>query len=258
MSRDRHRQVAVTVSYVACLVGSFIGVGAAGGTPIQDAAGGVLGPDATHLAPASGAFSVWSVIYLGLAAYTVVQWTPARTADSRHRAIGWPAAASMLLNAAWILSIQAGWVWVSVVVILALLAVLALILVRLEHRPRRGPVEELTVDGTFGAYLGWVAVATAANISAALVSNGFDGGPLAPEVWALAILVAITVVGSALALWDRGRLAPTATLAWGLVWIGLSRTGGELVSVPTAVAAWGAAGTIVVVTALARRSRAPR
>lgn len=70
----RGRQIALTVGYVVCLVGSFIGVGALGGTPIAEAAGGVLAADATHLAPASGAFSVWSLIYVVLGAYTLWQW----------------------------------------------------------------------------------------------------------------------------------------------------------------------------------------
>src|SRR5690625_4002942 len=67
------RRIAVTASYLVCLVGSMIGVGVFGGTPISEAAGGLLSTDATHLAPASTAFSVWTVIYIGLGAYTLWQ-----------------------------------------------------------------------------------------------------------------------------------------------------------------------------------------
>src|SRR5699024_9254852 len=48
----------------AALVAAFIGSGALGGTPIAEAAGGVLSADATPVAPAGSAFSIWSVIYL--------------------------------------------------------------------------------------------------------------------------------------------------------------------------------------------------
>ena len=68
------RQVTVTVAYLVCLAGSLVGVGVFGGTPIAEAADGLLAADATHLAPASSAFSVWTVIYIGLGAYTVWQW----------------------------------------------------------------------------------------------------------------------------------------------------------------------------------------
>src|SRR5690625_7838791 len=89
MSQDRTglaRRVTVTVTYVVCVLGSMVGVGVFGGTPIAEAAGGLLSADATHLAPASSAFSVWTVIYVALGAYTVWQWWE-RT-DPRRT--GWP------------------------------------------------------------------------------------------------------------------------------------------------------------------------
>ncbi|MHA7295500.1 hypothetical protein [Arthrobacter sp. HLT1-21] len=49
-SIDLYRQVAVTGSMMFCIVGSMVGVGVFGGTPIADAAGGALGSDATLLA----------------------------------------------------------------------------------------------------------------------------------------------------------------------------------------------------------------
>ena len=66
--RDLARQLTVAVSAVLAVIGSFIGSGAAGGQPVQDAAGGALAADATLIAPGAGAFGIWSVIYLGLLA----------------------------------------------------------------------------------------------------------------------------------------------------------------------------------------------
>ncbi|WP_447925036.1 tryptophan-rich sensory protein [Georgenia muralis] len=267
---DRARQVAVTLSYVVCVVGSMIGVGVFGGTPIQGAAGGLLGADATHLAPASPAFSVWSLIYLGLGAYTVVQWLPGRAADRRHRAIGWPAAASMLLNAAWILVVQAGLVALSVAVIAALLAVLVLVFLRLRglRSARRhgrlvsgSRLDRLVVDGTFGAYLGWVSVATVANVAAALLGAGFTGAG-APQAWSVGVLAVAAAVGAGLALAGAGRVSAAgrygvaAAMVWGLVWIGVGRTQGDLLAPVTAYAAWAAAAVIAVVTLRARRRSA--
>ena len=103
---DLARQLTVAVSAVAAVVGGFIGSGAAGGTPIQDAAGGALAADATLIAPGSGAFDIWTVIYIGLLAYAVWQFLPAQRTLERHRRVGYLVAASLLLNAAWILSIQ--------------------------------------------------------------------------------------------------------------------------------------------------------
>ena len=74
-SADRRRQVVVTVSEVLCVVGTLVGVGVLG-TRVEESSGGSLAADATLLAPAVPAFSIWSVIYLGLGAYTVWQWLP--------------------------------------------------------------------------------------------------------------------------------------------------------------------------------------
>ncbi|WP_230978389.1 tryptophan-rich sensory protein [Georgenia yuyongxinii] len=245
------RKVAVTVAYLLCLLGTMVGVGVFGGTPIADAAGGLLSADATHLAPGSGAFSIWSVIYAGLAAYTLWQWWDHTDA----RRLAWPAAMSMVLNAAWILVVQAGQVWGSVLVIVALLAVLALILVRLVAVRARSRVETVVADGTFGLYLGWVCVATCANIAAALAGSGVDGGA-SPQWWATAVLAVAAAVGVALALYGHGRLAVAAALGWGLAWIAVGRSDGGLTSATTAVAA-AAAAVVVVLATVATRLRAP-
>ncbi|WP_366518595.1 tryptophan-rich sensory protein [Herbiconiux sp.] len=251
---DRIRQSVVAVSAVLAIVGSFIGSGAAGGTPIQDAAGGALSADSTQLAPAGPAFSIWSVIYLGLIAYAIWQFLPRQTSSPRQRALGYPIAATLLLNAAWILSVQAGLLALSVVVIVVLLAALLFTFVRVvrTRRDGQGVVESIVVDGTVGLYLGWVSVATAANITAALTAAGFDGFGAAPEVWGVAIVVVTAALGIALAAWDRGRLAPTASLAWGLAWVAVSRLTGELLSPPVAVAAVIAASALVVATVVLR------
>ena len=226
----------------------MIGVGVFGGTPIAQAAGGALGADATYLAPATGAFSIWSVVYAGLGAYTVWQWLPAQRASDRQRSLGWLAAASLLLNAAWILSIQAGWLGFSVLVIIVLLAVLALCFARYARNPAGTWIEAVVVDGTLGLYLGWVAVATCANIAAALTAAGFDGFGWPPEAWSITVLAVAAAVGVALAAYGRGRLAPAAALAWGLSWIAVSRVSGETLSPGTAVAAVAAAAVVVLAT----------
>lgn len=242
---DLGRQIVVTVSLVVCIVGSMIGVGVFGGTPIAQAAGGALAADSTLLAPATPAFSIWSVVYTGLAAYTVWQWLPSQRTNTRQRALGWVVAVSMILNAAWILSVQAGWLPVSVVVILALLATLSLAFVRYSRTPASSWVEAVVVDGTLGLYLGWTSVAVCANIAAALTAAGFSGFGLPPEVWSVTVLAVVAVVGIALAIKGRGRLALAAAIAWGLAWITVGRTADSPQSFPTAVAAAVAAAVVL-------------
>lgn len=250
--RDLIRQLTVTASFILCIIGSVIGVGVFGGTRIAEAAGGALSADATFLAPASPAFSIWSVIYTGLGAYTVYQWLPSQRSAPRQRSLGWLVAVSMLLNAAWILSVQAGSVPLSVAVIAALLVTLAIVFKRYSRSRPDSWLGAIVVDGTLGLYLGWVCVAICANIASALTAGGFDGFGLDPVLWAGLVLAAAAAVGIGLAVYGRGRLAPAAALAWGLSWIAVSRVTGDLVSTATAVLAAAAAAVVVIATVAAR------
>ncbi|WP_295012987.1 tryptophan-rich sensory protein [uncultured Microbacterium sp.] len=243
---DRVRQVAVVVGTAVAIVGAFLGSGAAGGTPIQNAADGAFGPDATLLAPAVPAFSIWSVIYLGLIAYAVRQALPRQASRAVHRSIGWWVLGSALLNAAWILVVQAGSLPLSLVVIAVLLAVLVTILARLRSRRRSGWIDALVIDGTMGLYLGWVLIATVADATAVLVRAGFTGAGIDPGVWGVLVLCVAGVIAVALAVWDRGRLAPAIATAWGCFWIGIARATGTLASTPVAVTAFVVAGAILV------------
>ena len=253
---DRVRQVVVVVSVVLAIVGAAVGSGAFGGTPIQDAAGGALAADATLLAPGTGAFQIWSVIYLGLIGYAVLQALPSQAPRARHRRVGWLAAASMLLNAAWILSIQAGLLALSVPVIVALLAVLVAIVLRLG--PAKGWADRVLGDGAFGLYLGWVTIATVANVTALLQQAGFTGLGLAPEGWAIAVLVAATLIGVGTATRDGARFGPALSLAWGLAWIAVARASGAPESAPITIAAAAAAVVVLAAPAILRtRPAAP-
>ncbi len=251
---DRIRQIVVTIAAVFCVIGTLVGVGVIG-TRVEESSGGTLAADATLLAPAKTAFSIWSVIYLGLLAYVVWQWLPAGARSVRGRRIGWLAAASMVLNAVWLLVTQAGWIWVSVLVIVALVVVLGLILRTLTALPPEGRAEAVAVDGTFGLYTGWVSIATAANIAAAGTASGLTLGSLDHWVAAL-VLAAAAGIGVLLARSFGGRLTLAAAMAWGMAWIAVGRLNDQPRSVVTGVAAIVAAAVVVLAAVMVRRGPA--
>ncbi len=253
--RDRARQLSVTVAEILCVVGTLLGIGLIGGTRVEESAGGALSAEATRLAPAGPAFSIWSVIYLGLAAYTVWQWLPSSVTE-RTRSTGWLAAASMLLNAGWLLVTQQGWIWASVVVILVLALVLGELLRRLTRRPATGVAERVVVDGTFGLYLGWVAVATCANVTAALVASGVRPSDAVSDTLAVVVLLVAAALGVVFARTLSGRWAVAAAMAWGLGWIAVGRTSGSPQSLVVALFAAVAALVVLAVVPWARQRSA--
>lgn len=248
MNRDLLRQLWVSACSVLCVYGTLLGFGVIG-TPVEQSSGGALSADATLLAPGGPAFSIWSVIYLGLAAYTVWQWLPANKTSERARATGWLAGISMLLNAAWILVTQMGWIWVSVGVIVVLALTLGLIIARLAALPARSLAERIVVDGTFGLYIGWVTVATCANIAAAGSASGFDPGGSALPAIAMIVLAVAAGLGVLYAVRFGGRLTVALAMAWGLAWIAIAR----LTDQPES----SAVGVVAIVATLVVLSAAP-
>jgi hypothetical protein len=250
--KDVVRQIVVIASMAFALVGSAFGSGAFGGDGIPTASSGALSASYTPVAPAGPAFSIWGVVYLGLLAYTVWQALPAQRADARQRRVGYPVAVTLVLNAAWILTAQAGLLALSGVVIAALLATLVGTFLTLLATRTRTAVEAVVLDGTMGLYLGWVSVATVANVAAILTAAGLRPGEAGRDAWAVGILLVVGAIGALLAVRDGGRLAPTAAIAWGLAWIAVGRLTGELPSTPAAVAALIAAAAVVVTTLVVR------
>lgn len=240
-------RVAMLVVVVAALVTAFLGAGVLPGfTPVAEASGGWLGPDSTWVAPASSAFSIWSVIYTGLLAYAVWQLLPAAQSTRHDRLRPW-IMASVLLNAAWIWTVQLGFLGMSVVVIALLLATLCRILVLLESARAHSWPERILLDGVQGLHLGWVSIATVANMAAWLASTGWTGDPFQPTTWAKVLIVVAVLVAAFTAVYNGGRPAPAFALAWGLVWIGVGRSDGTgLLSGTIAVLAWGGAAIVLL------------
>ncbi len=253
---DRARQVTVTAAEIFCVVGTLVGVGVLG-TPVESSSGGALSADATLLAPAGTAFSIWSVIYVGLAVYTVLQWLPSQATGARDRAIGWLVAASMVLNAGWLLVTQQGWVEISVLVIVALLVVLVAVVRRLERLPASGTVDRVVRDGTFGLYLGWVAVASFANVAAALAASSLTASEPVVLAGALAGLVALVGLHVVIARSVGPRWTVVGATAWGLAWVTAGRLTDQPESLLVGVAAAVAAVVVLGVALTGRRVQAP-
>jgi len=248
----------VIVSAAVAIVGSFIGSGALIGTPIAQAADRALAADATAVAPGGPAFSIWTLIYVGFIAYAIWQALPAHRDDVRQRRLGWWFAASMILNAAWIACVQFERLWLSVLVIIALLAVLLVVFAVLTTEKPSGRVEAVVVDSTAYVYLGWVCVAVAANIAATLAAADIDPFGLGPNTWAVLVLALVAAVAILLAVAGRGRVTVTAAIVWGLAWIAFARTTDNgLTSRPAAIAAAAAAAVAIVTTAVVRSRRSP-
>lgn len=226
-ARDLARQIVVIGAFCFMIVAAMVGTGLLGGTPVQDLQNGALDQDGSFLAPARPAFSIWTAIYIGLFAYTIWQALPRQRASERQRALGWLIAGTMALNGLWLVTAQFGSLALTVLAIIVLLALLGVTFHRTVIDPADGWADRLLVDGVTGLHLGWVTVATVANIAAWLTSIGPPEWADSADLWGVLVLIAVAAIGLGIEASSGWRLAPALALAWGLGWLAFARLTGE-------------------------------
>ncbi|RWR21999.1 tryptophan-rich sensory protein [Microbacterium enclense] len=236
---DLVRQIVVLSAVSFMLIAAVIGAGAFGNTAVEDQQGGALDTDGSYLAPAGPAFSIWSVIYLGLIAYAIWQALPRQRSSERQRALGWPIALTMVLNGLWLVAARFGTLFLTVVVIVLLLAALgwAFRTAVVTRDPRGGVVDSILIDGVTGLHLGWVTLATVANTAAWLTTVVPPSWENAADAIGVTVLVVVALLGLAIAWRSEWRIAPALALAWGLSWLAVERLTGSPASTPIAVTA---------------------
>jgi len=147
--------------------------------------------------PAGYVFAIWGVIYLGLLAYTAAQFLSPLATDSLPDRLAWPLIVSNVANASWLLLWHSLNIYLTVPVMLALLVSLitAYSIARSSRPDHLSALERWAVRMPLSVYLGWISVATIANISGALAASKWTGWGIAPEWWGVIVLV----VGATLA-----------------------------------------------------------
>ena len=204
----------------------------------------------TLLTPAGYAFSIWSVIYLGLLAFSVYALS-----RSARPLPAWPRIraafiVSNLCNGLWIVVWHHRLIALSAVVIVVLLASVLVIYRSLDDvRPRPTPGQRFWVLVPFSLYAAWLSVATILNITVALRAFGFDGGPLSPEAWAIALMGVAAALALVVAL-PRRDAAWLFVVAWALAAIGVARGDHPTLRLVSGVLAGGLAVVALVVIAL--------
>jgi hypothetical protein len=180
-----------------------------------------------YVIPAGYVFAIWGVIYLGLTAFTLYQ--AARAADPIVRRLGWLPALTGILNTAWLLLFHYEAFAATVPVMLALLVTLIAIHFRLwSLRDQLGPLTTWVVRVPFSIYLGWITIATIANIAQTLDSVGFDGFGITPE-W---IATGVLLLGLAIAarfVWEFRDATYGLVIVWAYAGIAVKESATALV-----------------------------
>lgn len=198
----------------------------------------------TLITPAGFTFSIWGVIYILLFVFVVFQLLPRQRENLFHRQIGFLFVLSNIFNITWLFLWQYDYITLSVVLMFGLLASLIAIYLRLNIGKSNAPLrEKACVHLPFSVYLGWITVASIANVSTALVSAHWDGFGLGATAWAMIVIVVALIITLAV-LTTRRDIAYSLVIIWALVGIIAKQSGNQ------EVVATAEAGAIIIAISL--------
>jgi len=190
-----------------------------------------------YFVPAGYVFAIWGIIYIGWIAFTIFQLRPSQKENPRLRRLGYLFALSNVANAAWLFCWHYNQFGLSVLVMLLLLGLLIASYLQLNvNRVSVTRSEYWSVDVVFSVYLGWITVATVANITDWFYFVGWNGFGIPAQVWAAIMLAVASLLGLAMALTrrDAGYLS---VLVWAFAGIAVKQTGAQIVVVSAWIAA---------------------
>ena len=167
-------------------------------------------------APAGLTFSIWGIIYLLLACYTLYQLglfqKKSEASDPKlMKTISIYFIISSLANAGWIFA----WHYQRIAISMLLMVVILICLILVNKQIQKSQLfkrEEFFLKLPFSIYFGWITVATIANATVLLVSIGWDGFGISAAVWASIIITMGMLIGGA-------RLLKDKDIAYGIVLI---------------------------------------
>jgi benzodiazapine receptor len=243
--KDTLRQVLVVVSVLATLVVNVL----ANALPFNGLTTAEVSEKfKVYFTPAGYVFSIWGLIYIGLIAYAVFQALPAQKENPRMRRTGYWVALGGLANMVWLPLWHYEQFPATLVAMLVLLVSLIVVYLRLGiGKTSASRAETWAARVPFSIYLGWITVATVANVTDVLYNANWEGFGISARNWMLIILAAVVVI-SALVSLTRRDIAYALVIVWALAGIAVKQSAAKSV----VLASLGAAVVVALVLVYSR------
>lgn len=183
-----------------------------------------------YFVPAGLTFAIWGVIYgwlmvfLGFQVASFFNANLASKVDPIIGKIGWLFVISCVLNVAWLLAWHYQYVGLSVLIMLLFLG----LLLYLNYKIGTGiskinGLEKWISHAPFSIYVGWISIATIANITAYLVDIQWNGFGVDAYLWAIYMIIVGALVG-AFVLFKRNAILFAFVIIWAFYGIYIKRT----------------------------------
>jgi len=179
--------------------------------------------------PAGITFSIWGIIYVLLIIFIIYQGQDLFKKEKKDMGflqdLSFLFIFANLMNICWIFL----WHYEQIILSLAPMILLFLSLLFMYIRLDIGKKivskkEQLCVHVPISVYLGWITVATIANVTAALVTIGWDGFNINPEIWTILVLIIATLITLGVII-KRKDIAYSLVIIWAFLGIAIKRFG---------------------------------
>ena len=175
-----------------------------------------------YFVPAGFTFSIWGIIYLFLLNYSISytyftikqrQFSDIKKYLDAITPYYW---FTCVLNAGWILAWHYLQVAVSVLIMLSfLVSLIKVFMIMQQEALTIKPLYQFLIKTPFSIYLGWISVATIANITAFLVHLKWSGFGIDPIYWTI-IMISIAIILGIYFIVLFKNIAHPLVLVWAL------------------------------------------
>lgn len=181
--------------------------------------------------PAGITFAIWGIIYVLIILFVIYLakdlFKKEKTIKNLLEKISYFFLLASLANILWIFLWHYEQLLLSLLVMILLFASLLFIYIRLNIGIEKVSFrEKLFVHVPISVYIGWITVATIANVTAVLVTSGWNGFGISESLWTILILVIVTII-SMLILLKRKDIAFSLVIIWALIGIAIKRFGAD-------------------------------
>lgn len=173
-------------------------------------------------APAGVTFSIWGLIYLLLAVYTVYQLIRLKSSKPESKTellnkTGFYFSVSSAANIIWIFSWHHYIIPLTMLLMIVILICLIIIMREINKAQLSGK-EKLLIRLPFSVYFGWITVATIANATTLLVDLGWNRFGISEQIWTVLIIIVGTIIAAVTAI-KNGDIAYGFVPVWAYIGI---------------------------------------
>lgn len=173
---------------------------------------------ANFFVPAGTAFSIWSLIYTGLLAFSIYQLNAAENKQKFFKSILPAYIISSLANMSWILLWHYGFISLSIIAMLTIFASLLYIFKNFHETDIKETKYRFLAKYPFQIYFGWITVATIVNIVVVLLNLGVNEIIWDGVVWSMILGIIAGVIGGIVTN-KFSAIAYGSVIVWALFWI---------------------------------------